>query len=68
MIDLGCGNGFTCCQLAAEGYSNLTGIDYSENAIKLAQSISEKEEFNIEYKVCFVSKLFFNKYFMQGFY
>ena len=48
---MGCGNGYTCCQLAEQGYTNLTGIDYSENAIKLAKSVSEKENLNIEYKV-----------------
>ncbi len=51
IIDLGCGNGYTCCQLAEEGFLNLTGIDYSENAIKLAEKLSEKENFDIKYKV-----------------
>ena len=41
IIDLGCGNGYTCCQLAEEGFLNLTGIDYSENAIKLAEKLSK---------------------------
>jgi hypothetical protein len=37
--------------LAEEGFLNLTGIDYSENAIKLAEKLSEKENFDIKYKV-----------------
>lgn len=37
VLDIGCGNGYTLIRLAEEGYTNLTGIDYSEAGIKLAR-------------------------------
>ncbi|KAI9271382.1 S-adenosyl-L-methionine-dependent methyltransferase [Sporodiniella umbellata] len=39
VIDLGCGNGHLLLELANEGYQSLHGIDYSESAVTLAQSI-----------------------------
>lgn len=38
-------------ELAREGYSNLTGIDYSANAIELSKQISADQELNINYHV-----------------
>lgn len=38
-------------ELAREGYSNLTGVDYSPKAIELAQSIAKDQELDITYKV-----------------
>lgn len=38
-------------EMAREGYSNLTGVDYSPKAIELAQSICKDQELDITYKV-----------------
>lgn len=50
VIDIGCGNGAFLLNLAAEGFNNLYGIDYSKKAIDLAQAIAAKKEVNITYK------------------
>lgn len=50
VIDVGCGNGMLLVDLANNGYSNLTGIDYSENAIKLAKSVADKYKVNIKFE------------------
>lgn len=51
IIDLGCGNGMMLIELAREGYTNLTGTDYSPLAIELAQSIARDQNINISYRV-----------------
>ncbi|XP_049530833.1 EEF1A lysine methyltransferase 2 [Anopheles darlingi] len=51
IIDLGCGNGMMLIELAREGYSNLTGIDYSPKAIELAKAICRDQDLSIEYRV-----------------
>ncbi|XP_055532776.1 EEF1A lysine methyltransferase 2 [Wyeomyia smithii] len=51
IIDLGCGNGMLLVELARESYSNLTGVDYSPNAIELARTISKDQDLCITYKV-----------------
>uniref|UniRef100_K1PTM8 Methyltransferase-like protein 10 n=1 Tax=Magallana gigas TaxID=29159 RepID=K1PTM8_MAGGI len=57
VIDLGCGNGVMLLEMAKRGYSNLTGVDYSEGAVQLARSIADKKEVAcIDYQVDF--KLF----------
>lgn len=38
-------------ELAREGYTNLTGIDYSPKAIELSESIAKDQEIVITYKV-----------------
>ncbi|KAI8145536.1 S-adenosyl-L-methionine-dependent methyltransferase [Fennellomyces sp. T-0311] len=51
MVDLGCGNGHLLIELANEGYSDLTGIDYSSSAIDLAKAVAEQRELgNIRYE------------------
>lgn len=45
-VDLGCGNGHLLLELAAEGYKNLHGIDYSEAAITLAKSVAQQREYD----------------------
>lgn len=45
IVDLGCGNGHLLLELAAEGYKNLHGIDYSEAAITLAKSVAQQREY-----------------------
>ncbi|XP_056634996.1 EEF1A lysine methyltransferase 2 [Diorhabda carinulata] len=52
IVDVGCGNGMFLIELANEGYTNLTGVDYSENAIKLATEIAQKQNLNISYYTC----------------
>lgn len=51
MIDLGCGNGHLLLELSNEGFKNLHGIDYSESAITLAESIAKDRDLEwIKYK------------------
>lgn len=51
IIDLGCGNGMMLIELAREGYTNLTGMDYSATAIDLAQNIASDQDIEISYRV-----------------
>nr|CDS35131.1 methyltransferase protein 10 [Hymenolepis microstoma] len=44
ILDLGCGNGHFCLELTKRGYSSVTGVDYSENAINLAFKLAEKHD------------------------
>ncbi|XP_047522422.1 EEF1A lysine methyltransferase 2 [Pieris napi] len=50
IIDLGCGNGFTLSSLADEGFSNLLGVDYCEEAIALAEKVN-KEYTILKFKI-----------------
>jgi len=36
---------------AREGFTNLTGVDYSPHAINLAKAVAEKQALNINYEV-----------------
>lgn len=38
-------------ELAREGYTNLTGVDYSPNAIELSKNIAKDQDITITYKV-----------------
>ncbi|KAH8325033.1 hypothetical protein KR074_002446 [Drosophila pseudoananassae] len=51
VLDLGCGNGMFLVGLANEGYEQLTGVDYSANAVELAKNIAQDNELKITYKV-----------------
>ncbi|XP_022143402.1 EEF1A lysine methyltransferase 2 [Momordica charantia] len=52
VLDIGTGNGLLLQELAKEGFSNLTGTDYSEGAINLARSLAERDGFsNINFLV-----------------
>ncbi|XP_072026026.1 EEF1A lysine methyltransferase 2-like [Amphiura filiformis] len=51
IVDLGCGNGVVLVELAKNGYKCLTGVDYSEPAIRLAQTIAKADQLDICYKV-----------------
>lgn len=51
-LDIGCGNGMLLVKLAHHGYTNLTGVDYSQSAVDLASSIAAEEQVNIKYLVC----------------
>ncbi|KAM3955243.1 EEF1A lysine methyltransferase 2 [Aphomia sociella] len=56
LIDLGCGNGYTLMELAREGFTNLLGVDYCEEAILLAQKVTKQEFPIIQYKVFDLTK------------
>ncbi|KAI8093184.1 S-adenosyl-L-methionine-dependent methyltransferase [Halteromyces radiatus] len=44
VLDLGCGNGHLLLALADEGFTQLTGIDYSPSAITLAASVAKEHD------------------------
>lgn len=51
LISLGCGNGMMLIELYREGYKNLTGVDYSANAVELSKRIAADQDMNIVYEV-----------------
>ncbi|XP_067126870.1 EEF1A lysine methyltransferase 2 [Centruroides vittatus] len=51
ILDIGCGNGLILIELAKEGFTNLSGIDYVEEAIHLARAVSAQEGVKISYDV-----------------
>ena len=52
ILDIGCGNGVMLVELGKCGYKNLTGEDYSENAISLAKRVADSENVNVDYQCC----------------
>lgn len=50
ILDLGCGNGYTLLLLHQKNFIHLTGIDYSEQAISLAQKIAATEGADIRFQ------------------
>ena len=60
VLDIGCGGGILCESLARLG-ANVTGIDTSSNAIKVAEEHSKKNKLNIRYCKSEVSKFKPNK-------
>lgn len=51
LLVLGCGNGMMLIELHREGYKNLTGVDYSANAIELSKRIASDQDIDIRYEV-----------------
>lgn len=51
ILDIGCGNGMTLIELSVNDFTNLTGYDYSNDAILLAKEIANKHVCNIKYEV-----------------
>ncbi|GMH30608.1 hypothetical protein Nepgr_032451 [Nepenthes gracilis] len=52
VLDIGTGNGLLLQELAKHGFSDLTGIDYSEDAINLARALAGRDRFaNINFLV-----------------
>ncbi|KAJ1941494.1 Protein-lysine N-methyltransferase efm4, partial [Linderina pennispora] len=51
ILDVGCGNGHLLLGLAEEGYTNLTGTDYSAQAVELATRIAKQRGQEITYRV-----------------
>ncbi|XP_014606912.1 PREDICTED: protein-lysine N-methyltransferase mettl10 [Polistes canadensis] len=53
IIDIGCGNGMILVELAKKGFKQLTGVDYSQKAISLANEIlKENNVTSIKLQVC----------------
>uniref|UniRef100_A0A6M2F679 Protein-lysine N-methyltransferase n=1 Tax=Populus davidiana TaxID=266767 RepID=A0A6M2F679_9ROSI len=46
VLDIGTGNGLLLHELAKLGFSDLTGVDYSEGAIKLARRLADRDGFS----------------------
>ncbi|CAL8391390.1 unnamed protein product [Arctogadus glacialis] len=46
ILDIGTGNGVLLVELAKEGYTNLTGIDYSAASVALAKDVLQAEDLN----------------------
>merc|ERR1712098_341436 len=42
IMDVGCGNGMLCVDLYKAGFTQITGVDYSEGAIDLAKKIADQ--------------------------
>ncbi len=51
VLDLGCGNGITCAHLAASGFRDVSGVDYSEDAVRLARKVAEKRGADVKLEV-----------------
>ncbi|TYH44380.1 hypothetical protein ES332_D11G190500v1 [Gossypium tomentosum] len=52
VLDIGTGNGLLLQELSKQGFTDLTGTDYSEGAIDLAQSLADRDGFsNIKFLV-----------------
>ncbi|KAJ1853906.1 Protein-lysine N-methyltransferase efm4 [Coemansia sp. RSA 1822] len=49
ILDVGCGNGHLLLELASRGYTNLTGTDYSAQAVRLAHEIALSSFHDITY-------------------
>ncbi|XP_078595733.1 EEF1A lysine methyltransferase 2-like [Branchiostoma floridae x Branchiostoma japonicum] len=50
ILDIGCGNGALLVEMAKEGFTSLTGMDYSQPSVDLAIAISNSENVNIAYQ------------------
>jgi ubiquinone/menaquinone biosynthesis C-methylase UbiE len=51
ILDIGCGTGREAIALAKLGYK-ITGIDISEEEIEIAKNEAQKEQLEIEFKIC----------------
>ncbi|KAL9255308.1 EEF1A lysine methyltransferase 2-like protein [Drosera capensis] len=52
VLDIGTGNGLLLQELAKHGFSDLTGVDYIEDAISLARGLAERDGYtNIKFMV-----------------
>ncbi|KAI9475027.1 Protein-lysine N-methyltransferase efm4 [Coemansia sp. RSA 989] len=58
ILDVGCGNGHLLLELAEEGYTNLTGTDYSQQAVALAESIAKSR--SVTDKITYLQQDFLN--------
>jgi SAM-dependent methyltransferase len=53
VLDLGCGNGQAAIALSAEGFQDVTGVDYCQAAVNLASKIAKQRDAqNVRFKKC----------------
>jgi ubiquinone/menaquinone biosynthesis C-methylase UbiE len=62
VLDIGCGSGYTACEIASEYGSRVTGIDISENMIEKAKQRAKRERLEklVEFRVADVFSLPFD--------
>jgi len=51
ILDNGTGNGVLCMDMEEEGFTDITGIDYCQEAIDLAEKIKEESESQVKFQV-----------------
>ena len=52
ILDVGCGNGVMSVDLYKEGWTEVTGVDYSPAAVDLAGKVAQQEDFKIQFEFC----------------
>ncbi len=57
LLDVGCGTGFTACQIAQKYKCRVVGIDLSENMVARAKERASRENLDIEFHVADVTDL-----------
>ena len=57
LLDVGCGTGYTACQIAKKYGCRVVGIDISENMIARATERAQKENLEIEFQIADVTQL-----------
>ncbi|XP_076328994.1 EEF1A lysine methyltransferase 2 isoform X2 [Tachypleus tridentatus] len=51
VLDLGSGNGVLLIELAKRGFQNVSGVDFIQSAVELAQSLSMQEGVQVKFEV-----------------
>ncbi|KAF0296464.1 EEF1A lysine methyltransferase 2 [Amphibalanus amphitrite] len=50
ILDVGCGNGLFLIELACAGYTDVTGVDYAADAVKLARMVAEDKKVAVTFE------------------
>jgi 2-polyprenyl-3-methyl-5-hydroxy-6-metoxy-1,4-benzoquinol methylase len=50
ILDIGCGTGRHCIELARRGYTNITGIDLSDSQLKRAKEKAQEKNLRIDFQ------------------